>query len=229
MRGTPELFRVGVVGQRFIPAGAGNTVKPTARTIMAAVHPRWCGEHVTDSHSTTSYTGSSPLVRGTHQVLRVRWSCVRFIPAGAGNTIHSCHQILPSAVHPRWCGEHSPALPSLNAFGGSSPLVRGTRSDLQPMQLSARFIPAGAGNTYLHRSGTPILPVHPRWCGEHVRDSLSLLPELRFIPAGAGNTREGQRLTHLESVHPRWCGEHLSEGTNHRLYYGSSPLVRGTH
>ena len=50
----------------------------------------------------------------------------RFIPACAGNTIWRLKKHLPSAVHPRVCGEHSvPRLPVAGWYG-SSPRVRGT-------------------------------------------------------------------------------------------------------
>ncbi len=52
---------------------------------------------------------------------------VRFIPAGAGNSI-DCWVILENvAVYPRWRGELA-ALALLAVFlGGLSPLARGTR------------------------------------------------------------------------------------------------------
>ena len=132
----------------------------------------------------------------------------RFIPAGAGNTPGT--QRLENMNH------------------GSSPQVRGTRSQSQPEFQIHRFIPAGAGNTFLLEPLRSSLTVHPRRCGEHnVRTNTSghvfgSSPQvrgtrhwylafhvfLRFIPAGAGNTFPPNASEHNHAVHPRRCGEH---------------------
>ena len=112
------------------------------------------------------------------------------------------------AVHPRWCGEHFKSDKQFTRFGGSSPLVWGTR--------------------IINMQSTQGTAVHPRWCGEHLmsttvsgtgggssplvwgthpinpKDPLSN----RFIPAGVGNTDSAIAASPLSTVHPRWCGEH---------------------
>ena len=71
--------------------------------------------------------GLSPLARGTHIVVNLVGGCVRFIPAGAGNS-----PLLTDAIQ---------------GGGGLSPLARGTRvTEIRAVHL-ARFIPAGAGNS----------------------------------------------------------------------------------
>ncbi len=137
-----------VVGGRFIPAGAGNTVAANLNSGQGAVHPRWRGEHG----------------------LFVGWAFkgARFIPAGAGNTPERGQDRPRSAVHPRWRGEHAGKRINTLIMTGSSPLARGTR--LAPWQLDAtgRFIPAGAGNTAQRFGGGRPSAVHPRWRGEHM-------------------------------------------------------------
>ena len=45
-RGTPQCGGIERPGDRFIPAGAGNTVSSPSRCTGSAVYPRWRGEHV---------------------------------------------------------------------------------------------------------------------------------------------------------------------------------------
>ena len=91
---------------RFIPAGAGNTVLVGQQVLLAAVYPRWRGEHSLPSGSLMiasglsplargtpdsalhggGYDGLSPLARGTHTLNLNLLIEIRFIPAGAGNT-----------------------------------------------------------------------------------------------------------------------------------------------
>ncbi len=150
----------------------------------------------------------SLLARGTltHHI-RVR-PRDRFIPAGAGNTTMTHPTAIPTAVYPRWRGEHcDPAGPG-TITTGLSPLARGTRANNGCRCVIPRFIPAGAGNTHSCARISPVVPVYPRWRGEHssiiprhlYRRGLSPLArgtlvhhsappiQARFIPAGAGNT-----------------------------------------
>ena len=102
VRGTP-LSGVFLTRQlRLIPAGAGNTTKPTARVDMSWAHPRGCGELVA--------------ALGT----------ARLIPAGAGNTSGREPLELEDSAHPRGCGEHLQHEVRVWRRKGSSPRVRGT-------------------------------------------------------------------------------------------------------
>ena len=93
--------------------------------------------------------GSSPLARGTLNVLAMANLQMRFIPAGTGNTV--IRQMLDpqDAVHPRWHGEHQLAHGATTHLCGSSPLARGTHSTRRVGWQYRRFIPAGTGNTRL--------------------------------------------------------------------------------
>ena len=289
VRGTPTNNRCVSTFLRFIPAGAGNTSTNTSMSCLSSVHPRGCGEHITQARLNASEHGSSPRVRGTQPLALPVSTGVRFIPAGAGNTRPTMmlkpsangssprvrgthrkaqhqtleHRFIPAgagnttfsraaaarpAVHPRGCGEHVAGRYVPTHRRGSSPRVRGTPALASFGRRVVRFIPAGAGNTPASAAWACWRTVHPRGCGEHLRQELldnhrcGSSPRVRgtptvyhgggrrwrFIPAGAGNTRGQQRADAGMPVHPRGCGEHPSPEVTDAGHFGSSPRVRGT-
>ena len=248
LRGTRKRASPIEPGGRFIPAPAGNT-PPSGRSACGwAVHPRACGEHLKRKTIETPEAGSSPRLRGTrpHQVPGRHRR--RFIPAPAGNTSCAGWNTGISTVHPRACGEHT----STNSAGGlsigSSPRLRGTHVRRNGCLGQRRFIPAPAGNTceIIARRGD--FSVHPRACGEHLRNNrapgrfFGSSPRLRgtlgfarrdegfkrFIPAPAGNTPPTGSDDWEPPVHPRACGEHLCPIFSCQSAGGSSPRLRGT-
>ena len=96
---------------RFIPAGAGNTGMCVAKSPSLPVHPRWRGEHPCWARLSGSSLGSSPLARGTLSAANNVDRVIRFIPAGAGNTISGATGSGKTTVHPRWRGEHTKSPP----------------------------------------------------------------------------------------------------------------------
>ena len=85
-RGTQAYSENTALHIRFIPAGAGNTSCRPARAPSKPVHPRWRGEHLSNSSMSIRLRGSSPLARGTRTSVADLDVGDRFIPAGAGNT-----------------------------------------------------------------------------------------------------------------------------------------------
>jgi len=234
--------------RRFIPAGAGNTLRVGSGTWAAAVHPRGRGEHRCTASPSIATNGSSPRARGTHKRAHAAYLKGRFIPAGAGNTVHTHNQRPSTAVHPRGRGEHAPGVVSVVDVCGSSPRARGTQFGTRSQAQHARFIPAGAGNTASLRHTRRCWPVHPRGRGEHMpvcaRKTIPIgssprargtLPQdraeaasHRFIPAGAGNTLRTTLFAARPTVHPRGRGEHAHPIQEARNENGSSPRARGT-
>ena len=192
------------------------------------VYPRWRGELFCALAFCWLSRGLSPLARGTLCRCQHCWRVIRFIPAGAGNTVPRIISLSSSTVYPRWRGEHSASLMPIIGLGGLSPLARGTRRQRIVRLPLHRFIPAGAGNTSTLSITTDREPVYPRWRGEHYfcnaqrysRIGLSPLARgtlakqtsgyawCRFIPAGAGNTWRPSSFKASMPVYPRWRGEH---------------------
>ena len=85
-RGTRRDYSKEDAGDRFIPAGAGNTFKYVYLLI--------------------AISGLSPLARGTPALFAALSLVARFIPAGAGNTRTRRSSSRKNAVYPRWRGEH---------------------------------------------------------------------------------------------------------------------------
>ena len=125
-RGTRTIQRCRCMGQRFIPAWAGNTGRRRATRGKSTVHPRVGGEHFLAASAARSAVGSSPRGRGTPR-RAVRAAVLgRFIPAWAGNTCPMMAAGTRRSVHPRVGGEHTDSVRSGAAAGGSSPRGRGT-------------------------------------------------------------------------------------------------------
>ena len=111
----------------------------------------------------------SRALRGTAVLHHRRQELCRFIPAGAGNRSAAGEGAPVRSVHPRGCGEQLPLSCGAGSQIGSSPRVRGTVIVVIGDCMTARFIPAGAGNRRPRRAARRGSPVHPRGCGEQGR------------------------------------------------------------
>ena len=135
------------VAVRFIPARAGNTSSPSARSASPTVHPRAGGEHMVMSTISVSHRGSSPRGRGTLLPVSRVGRVERFIPARAGNTPGRLRIPGIGPVHPRAGGEHHRNVVITYSPRGSSPRGRGTPWASAGISVGRRFILARAGNT----------------------------------------------------------------------------------
>ena len=169
------------------------------------------------------------------------------IPAYAGSTLVSG---LPANVdrdHPRVCGEHRDTGSCHDCATGSSPRMRGARSEAQEAVADAGIIPAYAGSTSRRALRTQPMRDHPRVCGEHrLLTALHLFqsgssPRMRgallnkslfehilgIIPAYAGSTAHIVVQIARRRDHPRVCGEHCEPAREAFDAMGSSPRMRG--
>ena len=177
------LYRLSV---RFIPAGAGNTLFVARRLMSISVYPRWRGEHAVQNFLKRFNCGLSPLARGTLPYRLPDIIFLRFIPAGAGNTCCSSWWSAAIAVYPRWRGEHNVRLSPLCVVAGLSPLARGTLHGFGFLFDGRRFIPAGAGNTYIRAKNKATATVYPRWRGEHPLPVIQLHCQCGLSPLARG-------------------------------------------
>ena len=216
---------------------------------MRPVHPRSRGEHSTTGSMTHTFTGSSPLARGTHSSSAPTRPAQRLIPARAGNTTSLTMAAAATAAHPRSRGEHFFSYLRTRFLAGSSPLARGTLWVSLVCPRRTRLIPARAGNTAAFLPPGPAHPAHPRSRREHggalffqaPTDGSSPLARgthriafnapywCRLIPARAGNTTVCMKSAPAMTAHPRSRGEHGNVAVLPCCYAGSSPLARGTH
>ena len=151
----------------LIPARAGNTHHGKTQSRVTRAHPRSRGEHSLPAPIRMSRAGSSPLARGTPQVLEQRHRLVGLIPARAGNTCRDARRLANAGAHPRSRGEHRYCEQIARRVEGSSPLARGTLFFTGPVGGVTGLIPARAGNTS-HGTGPSVqVTAHPRSRGEH--------------------------------------------------------------
>ena len=181
MRGTAVGHRANFMGQRFIPAHAGNRFARRPSPLPLSVHPRACGEQLLRPLLGQTTRGSSPRMRGTGFGAGLAAGSYRFIPAHAGNSRLRVANSSCSAVHPRACGEQT-SRDSRNGYAnGSSPRMRGTVRSAGRATRECRFIPAHAGNSGAVKAHDTQSPVHPRACGEQAS-------HLEPSPASAGSS-----------------------------------------
>ena len=145
-RGTRPNLSASELGNRFIPAYAGNAMVTTVSAGLNAVHPRIRGERNIAKQIDTDPGGSSPHTRGTRSRRAAPLWRNRFIPAYAGNAARSRRPSTCPPVHPRIRGERSIRIFARAVTNGSSPHTRGTLARGVARNCDQRFIPAYAGN-----------------------------------------------------------------------------------
>ena len=126
LRGTVMQANRRALYRRFIPAPAGNRNNAKPNAPPGAVHPRACGEQVSQLAARRLPGGSSPRLRGTGFITMTQLLNTRFIPAPAGNSAPVTNADRCISVHPRACGEQPQSAVLPTGLSGSSPRLRGT-------------------------------------------------------------------------------------------------------
>ena len=147
MRGALDVTKLEKAGSRIIPADAGSTFNLSLNAFSREDHPRGCGEHKQRGKQEFPYGGSSPRMRGAQLGQRRPTLTGRIIPADAGSTTCDHVSSLLPKDHPRGCGEHPCYMYCVPGLKGSSPRMRGARSELAIRVQLHGIIPADAGST----------------------------------------------------------------------------------
>ena len=151
----------------LIPACAGKTRQRLWCGPASPAHPRVCGENMRSCVLRLRASGSSPRVRGKHEISRKSILVCGLIPACAGKTPRRLRIDVWRGAHPRVCGENHRSTPIQSAGAGSSPRVRGKRSSWRKYARDFGLIPACAGKTSHGSSPAKKERAHPRVCGEN--------------------------------------------------------------
>ena len=159
-------------GRRIIPARAGFTAWPAARSRTSWDHPRSRGVYWRSRSSERSLCGSSPLARGLRRHIATLRDLGRIIPARAGFTATNGVWAGKLSDHPRSRGVYHAAASSVLGAAGSSPLARGLLQHSDRGVEVVGIIPARAGFTTSAANVSRSSRDHPRSRGVYTCGSL---------------------------------------------------------
>ena len=162
----------------IIPARAGFTSSGTPRARSSADHPRSRGVYPAPAPTSSTRPGSSPLARGLQSGSLGGGDGPGIIPARAGFTPPSHDDGDDHGDHPRSRGVYLPTGDERDDAGGSSPLARGLRRDMDEIVRPVRIIPARAGFTPCIWRPSGAAGDHPRSRGVYL-----------VVPARCGGSR----------------------------------------
>ena len=154
VRGIQSAKRSALQRPGSIPACAGNPAGIGTKEPSRGVHPRVCGESSHTSWMRFSVQGPSPRVRGIPATALACSAHQGSIPACAGNPGTGARRPGSRRVHPRVCGESSPAGRPPVARAGPSPRVRGIPLRTTVGGIGRGSIPACAGNPRVWTMGS---------------------------------------------------------------------------
>ena len=246
-RGKPLPAAMSDVGQRSIPAWAGETNSISKTAGPSRVYPRVGGGNPGRQFRRGGVQGLSPRGRGKRPGCDLTMAATGSIPAWAGETAAPARRPLIDGVYPR-VGGGNPG----RSFHSPSPLglsPRGRGKPFRQHRLPAPpgSIPAWAGETAIIARHWSVSMVYPRVGGGnrghrrpgHYPGGLSprgrgkpfqamLLPtDQGSIPAWAGETPTGGAADYFCTVYPRVGGGNLDGRMPMLDAIGLSPRGRG--
>ena len=212
---------------RIIPARAGFTLRPTARTCSTADHPRSRGVYPAPPCDYHMLCGSSPLARGLRPLTNPNRGRGGIIPARAGFTVGPIVAIPDTPDHPRSRGVYLCWTRRRSLTVGSSPLARGLLRFCSLAMASSWDHPRSRG-VYAERNALvePANGSSPLARGLLAKYDEKTDPS-RIIPARAGFTRSSRTASRPATDHPRSRGVYKSSSGHGGGVRGSSPLARG--
>ena len=147
LRGNLNVGSADIVGQRSIPAPAGEPTSPSSNDHSRTVYPRTCGGTSLPTRRTPYRSGLSPHLRGNLGAGSCHCSVTPVYPRTCGGTRVSLSigQRARFGVYPRTCGGTRIVSPTMPYPIGLSPHLRGNRSDCSTSSEWHRSIPAPAG------------------------------------------------------------------------------------
>ena len=166
MRGKVQ-HGIKVVGLDGItPAYAGKSQAESCGCMIAADHPRVCGEKSNVPPWERLVLGSPPRMRGKGGIQDSSPPSVGITPAYAGKSGQVLYILPVYRDHPRVCGEKCIWGWYVSALVGSPPRMRGKGSDRNCTLVVDGITPAYAGKRRFRASSFSFAGDHPRVCGE---------------------------------------------------------------
>ncbi len=163
--GEPRTEAIELRHYRSIPARAGEPTCRRALSLTTTVYPRACGGAPLTSDKAESARGLSPRVRGSRSSSHRPPTCLRSIPARAGEPRRRVLRVGIERVYPRACGGARRVWVALRTRQGLSPRVRGSRGATYRHQWNDGSIPARAGEPGADCPCHADYEVYPRACG----------------------------------------------------------------
>ncbi len=225
-RGSHHRRGGGAVGQRSIPACAGEPGGARRGTARGWVHPRVRGGACARRWRPFHPLGPSPRARGSHIEPGQHLAEDRSIPACAGEPGGGRRRPPAEPVHPRVRGGATEKEAAKASLKGPSPRARGSHLALPHRRGRDGSIPACAGEPCSRRSQATSAGVHPRVRGGAAVRAALLGPVFgpsprargspvggaagvqpgRSIPACAGEPGPAAARRSAHAVHPRVRG-----------------------